>query len=261
MLRVARDVVGEREADDERRERPDHGELERLEEDVAVEVEVADEVVPEVAVVVERPGVGDVGEADDLAEARRRDERERQEEEEQVPGDRRKREPARIARADGAGARLLAPALGPFRVGYRQEPRRLRRLELRPDAARGGAFPLAETLFVSSFFSVAAGGNTIGLFMMLFGRTVLEHGALERPTRSTCTTSRARRSAAGRRSRSTRGRPRGCSPRRGCCSSRSRSRRPRARRRTGPAPSPSAPGRRRSSRARTRRRPSAIRVS
>ena len=41
MPRVAGDVVGEREADDERRERPDDRELQRLEEDVAVEVEVS----------------------------------------------------------------------------------------------------------------------------------------------------------------------------------------------------------------------------
>ena len=79
---------------------------------VPVEVELAEDVVPEVAVVVERPRVGDVGEADDLAEARDRDEAERDEEEEDVPGDRRKGEPARIAGAAGTGAGLPAPALG-----------------------------------------------------------------------------------------------------------------------------------------------------
>ena len=57
VLRVARDVVGEREPEDERGHRPDERELERLEEDVAVEVEVPREVVPQVAVVVERPRV------------------------------------------------------------------------------------------------------------------------------------------------------------------------------------------------------------
>ena len=102
--RVARDVVGEREADDERRERPDDGELQRLDEDVAVEVEIPDEVVPQVAVVVERPRVRDVRVADDLAEARQSDEGERDEEEDDVPRDCRKNEPARVARATGTGA-------------------------------------------------------------------------------------------------------------------------------------------------------------
>ena len=113
MLRVAGDVVREREADDERRQRPDDGELERREEDVAVDVQLPDDVVPQVAVVVERPRVGDVGEADDRAEARRDDEAERDEEEEEVPGDRRKHEPARVPGAARTGAGPLAPVL-PF---------------------------------------------------------------------------------------------------------------------------------------------------
>ena len=99
VRRVAGDVVGEREADDERRQRPDDRQLQRLEEDVAVEVEVADDVVPQVAVVVERPRVGDVREADDLAEARRRDEAERDEEEER----RTRRQRAGRASLDSAG--------------------------------------------------------------------------------------------------------------------------------------------------------------
>ncbi len=128
-------------------------------------MEVAGEVVPEVPVVVERPRVRDVREADDLPEARRRDEREREQEEQQVPQDRGQGEPARVARAEGAGAGSPAPALRPFLVGYDA----LNSVQIRSRRR----VPFAETLFVSSFFSVAAGGNTIGLFMMLFGRTVL----------------------------------------------------------------------------------------
>jgi hypothetical protein len=105
VLRVAGDVVREREADEKRRQRPDDGQLERLDEDVPVDVEVADEVVPQVAVVVERPGVRDVGEADDLPEARRDDESERNEEEDEVPRDRGKHEPSRVPRAARTGAR------------------------------------------------------------------------------------------------------------------------------------------------------------
>ncbi len=153
MLRVARDVVGEREADDERRERPDDGELEGREEDVAVDVELADDVVPQVAVVVERPRVRDVGEADDRAEARRDDEPERDEEEEDVPRDGRKNEPTRIARSARTGAGLPAPVLTLRTIPTYEA---LNSVQMRSRSR----FPFALTWFVSSFFTVAGGGKT-----------------------------------------------------------------------------------------------------
>ena len=125
MLRIPRDVVGERKADDEGRERPDDRQLERGEEDVAVDVEFADDVVPQVAVVVERPRVGDVGEPDDRPEARRDDEAERDEEEQDVPRDRREYQPAWVPRPARTGAGSAAPVLTFGRFPPQLPPERL----------------------------------------------------------------------------------------------------------------------------------------
>jgi hypothetical protein len=98
VLRPARQVVGERKADHKRQQRAHAGELERASEDLPVER------VDQVIEVLEVDVVGDLGEPDPLRDAEQRQDAERGKEEERVPGDRRQRQPTRIAWACARGA-------------------------------------------------------------------------------------------------------------------------------------------------------------